>query len=80
MVVEFNSTKGECTMVFTEKLQEEMKNHGYTIEKLAEELGKSRTCVFNKIHNKTEFTASEVNKISRVLKLTRSSTQSIFFA
>ena len=39
-------------MVDTKMLQEEMKNHGYTIDKLATELGKSRTCIFNKIHNK----------------------------
>lgn len=80
MVVELNSTKGGALMVFTEKLQEEMKNHGFTIEKIASELGKSRTCIFNKIHNKSEFTASEVNKISRLLKLNKTATQSIFFA
>ena len=67
-------------MVDTKKLQEEMKNHGYTIEKLAIELGKSRTCIFNKIHNKTEFRSSEVNKISRILKFNRATSNKIFFA
>ena len=67
-------------MVDTKKLQEEMKNHGYTIDKLATELGKSRTCIFNKIHNKTEFRSSEVNKISRILKINRAMSNKIFFA
>lgn len=67
-------------MVDTKKLQEEMKNHGYTIDKLAAELGKSRTCIFNKIHNKTEFRSSEVNKISRILKISRAVSDKIFFA
>ena len=67
-------------MVDTKKLQEEMKNHGYTIDKLAAELGKSRTCIFNKIHNKTEFRSSEVNKISRILKINRAVSDKIFFA
>lgn len=67
-------------MVDTKKLQEEMKNHGYTIDKLATELGKSRTCIFNKIHNKTEFRSSEVNKITRILKINRVTSNKIFFA
>lgn len=67
-------------MVDTKKLQEEMKNHGYTIDKLATELGKSRTCIFNKIHNKTEFRTSEVNNISRILKINRATINKIFFA
>ena len=67
-------------MVDTKMLQEEMKNHGYTIDKLATELGKSRTCIFNKIHNKTEFRSSEVNKISQILKINRATSNKIFFA
>lgn len=67
-------------MVNTKLLQEEMKNHGYTLEKMSVELGKSRTCLFNKIHNKTEFRSSEVNKIARILKMSRATTDKIFFA
>ena len=67
-------------MVNTKTLQDEMKNHGYTLEKMSAELGKSRTCLFNKIHNKTEFRSSEVNKIARILKLNRAITDKIFFA
>jgi predicted transcriptional regulator len=67
-------------MVDTELLQEEMRSRGYTLERIALELGRSRTCVFNKIHNKSEFRASEVNKIARVLRLSKAQTNRIFFA
>ena len=68
------------TMVDTKMLQEEMKNHGYTIEGLATKLGKSRTCVFNKIHNKSEFTVSEIYTIAKVLKIKGKKLDQIFFA
>ena len=67
-------------MVDTELLQVEMRSRGYTLERIALELGRSRTCIFNKIHNKSEFRASEVNKIARVLKLSKAQTNRIFFA
>jgi cyanate lyase len=67
-------------MVDTVLLQEEMRSRGYTLERIALELGRSRTCIFNKIHNKSEFRASEVNKIARVLKLSKAQTNRIFFA
>lgn len=67
-------------MVNTKMLQEEMRNHGYTIDKLAGEIGKSRTGLFNKIHNKTEFRLSEIDKISRVLKISKADRHRIFFA
>lgn len=67
-------------MINTKLLQEEMKNHGYTLEKMAAELGKSRTCLFNKIHNKTEFRLSEINEITRILKLSKAVSCRIFFA
>ena len=67
-------------MVNTKMLQDEMRNHGYTIDKLALEIGKSRTGLFNKIHNKTEFRLSEIDKISRVLKINKAERNRIFFA
>lgn len=67
-------------MVNTKLLQEEMRSHGYTIDRLATEIGKSRTGLFNKIHNKTEFRLSEIDKISRVLKINKADRHRIFFA
>lgn len=67
-------------MVNTKMLQEAMRNHGYTIDKLAEKIGRSRTGLFNKIHNKTEFRLSEIDQISRVLKISKADRIRIFFA
>ena len=67
-------------MVNTELLQEKMKNNGFTIEDLAIRIGRSRTGLFNKIHNKREFKSSEIHSISVALRLTSDDTNQIFFA
>ena len=67
-------------MVNTRLLQSEMRKNGYTIEALAKEIGRSRTGLFNKIHNIREFRITEINKISQVLKLKKTDVNRIFFA
>ena len=67
-------------MVNTKALQEEMRKCGFTLDSLAKEICKSRTCLFNKIHNKNEFKASEIHKISRIFKLKKVDINRIFFA
>lgn len=67
-------------MVNTKKLQQKMKKNGYTLESLAMEMNLSRTGLFNKIHNCSEFRVSEINKISDILKLKRTEMTNIFFA
>ena len=67
-------------MVDTKLFQEEMRKNGYTIEALAKEIGRSRTGLFNKIHNKHEFRISEINKITLLFKLKKADVNRIFFA
>lgn len=67
-------------MTNTKMLQEMMRSRGYTIDKLSIELGLSRTGLFNKIHNKSEFKLSEIESISSVLKLSKEKKACIFFA
>ena len=67
-------------MVNTKLFQQEMRKNGYTIETLAKEIGRTRTGLFNKIHNKSEFRATEINKISILLKLNKTEVNQIFFA
>lgn len=66
-------------MIRTDLLQGKMRERGYTIESLARELGRTRTSVFNKIHNKTEFSVGEIQTIKKVLCLSDPDALSIFF-
>ncbi len=67
-------------MVDTKELQLKMQKNGYTLESLAAEMKLSRTGLFNKIHNLSEFRVSEINKISTLLKLKKTELTNIFFA
>ena len=67
-------------MVKTNKLQGKMKEHGYTIQSLADEINVSRATLFNKIHNVTEFSAGEIMEIGKILMLNYVEIQKIFFA
>ena len=67
-------------MTNTKLLSEEIRKNGYTMESLANEIGLSRTGLFNKMHNITEFRISEINKISTVLNLKKRDMNRIFFA
>ena len=66
-------------MTNTKKLQGHMKENGYTIDSLANSLKLSATGLFNKIHNKSEFLASEIMTISEMLRLSLDDIQLIFF-
>ena len=67
-------------MIDTQKLQGKMREHGYTINTLAKEMGISNTGLFNKIHNIQEFVVSEIQLISKLLHLTKAEIHAIFFA
>lgn len=67
-------------MTDTKKLQGKMREKGITISRLAELIGCSDTGLSNKIHNRTEFVASEMDKIGAVLGLTLEEKDAIFFA
>ncbi len=67
-------------MIRTDLLQGKMREKGFTIDSLAKEVGKSRTTLFNKIHNKAEFLVSEVQTIKQVLSLDENEATAIFFS
>jgi hypothetical protein len=67
-------------MTNTVKLQGKMRENGFTIKKLAKNIGLSPTGLFNKIHNKQEFVVSEIQSIGLQLALTNIDIQDIFFA
>lgn len=67
-------------MTNTAKLQGVMREKGHTLLSLANEVGLSGTGLFNKIHNISEFSASEIKAISVALDLTKDDAYAIFFA
>jgi len=66
-------------VISTKRLQGKMKEMGITLDALSKQIGLSRTGLFNKIHNKVEFTATEIEEVGRILKLSASEVFAIFF-
>lgn len=51
----------------------------YTYSDIARELGLTRQGLWKKIHNKSEFKQSEIEKITRLLELDMETNSKIFF-
>ena len=66
-------------MTDTYKLYYKIKSGGIKISYLSEQLGLSRQGLANKINGDTEFYASEINKMSELLRLTPEEREEIFF-
>lgn len=66
-------------MTNTELLKEKIKKCGYRIDYVATQAGISYQAFYNKAENRTEFLASEIMKISELLKLTDDERNDIFF-
>lgn len=56
-------------MTDTYLLEAAIKKKGYSRASVAEELGISEMTLYRKLHNQTEFTASEIFKLSQLLDL-----------
>ncbi len=67
-------------MVNTEKLKAKMKDSGYKFEWVASQLNIHRASLQNKIEGRTEFKASEIQKLGELLNMTAQQRDSIFFA
>lgn len=67
-------------MTNTDLLKRKIDESGYKIAYIAECLGISYQALYNKIGNKTQFLASEIMKLSELLKLTDDERNAIFFA
>lgn len=67
-------------MTDTELLQSAISAAGVTVTWLAKEIGISREGLYNKIAGKTEFKASEVLRLAKLLHLEAAERDRIFFA
>lgn len=66
-------------MTDSEKLKAKIRDSGYRIRFLAEQLGISYQALYNKVDNKTQFLASEIMRFSDLLNLTPEERDDIFF-
>ena len=67
-------------MVNTEELRAIIKESGYKFEYLAGQLDITRYSLRNKVENITEFKATEIMKLSKILNLDPIKTDAIFLA
>lgn len=52
---------------FVERVYGRMKTRGYGLSKVALHLGISRMSLYNKLHGKTSFKQTEINKLTSLL-------------
>jgi len=67
-------------MTDTNKLEDLIRDSGYKRSFLCEQMGISGRSLSNKVNNKTEFTASEIFKLSELLRINCTQQQTIFFS
>lgn len=67
-------------MTDTEKLRAAIRDSGYKYSHIANELGLSTYGLQRKIDNLSEFRASEIARLVKILKLSEQESQQIFFA
>lgn len=66
-------------MTDTVLLREKIEQSGYKLCFVAKELGITYHGLLNKLHNRSEFRASEIKRLQDLLKLTNSERDKIFF-
>lgn len=66
-------------MADTVKLIYKIKDKGYKLQYLADQLNINRATLYNKIYNRSEFYAKEIQLLSNLLDLTGEERESIFF-
>lgn len=76
---EFNSTIEGGAFMDYELLNEKIRNSGMTIVSIATKTGILRETLYNRLSGKTEFKASEILRISKVLNLSEVDRERIFF-
>ncbi len=67
-------------MTNTKLLRSKIEDSGIKIAHIARKLELSRVGLYNKLNNKSEFTAREIDGLSYLLRLTRDERDDIFFA
>lgn len=63
----------------TNKFLGKMKEHGFTLDTLAQALGMSRMSLYNKVHGIREWRLREFSKVCELLDLSADEIQGIFF-
>ena len=66
-------------MTDTKLLRETIDSSGMSITFISNEIGISREALYKKISNTTEFKASEITKLSKILNLSNRARDEIFF-
>ncbi len=66
-------------MVNTRLLEETIRNSGMTMVAVAEKSGILRETLYNKLRGTSEFKASEITNLSKVLRLSTKERDDIFF-
>lgn len=66
-------------MVDIDALRKEIDDSGMTIVSIADKMGVNKYTIHNKLNEKTEFTVSEIEKLSDILHLTVGQRNAIFF-
>lgn len=67
-------------MTDVEKLREKISDSGLTITAISRKTGILRETLYNKVNGASEFKASEIAAISKVLQLSQEERDAIFFA
>lgn len=67
-------------MTNSELLKEKIEESGMTMVAIARKTGIKRETLYNKLSGKSEFTASEIVAVSKVLRLSVEEREAIFFA
>jgi len=67
-------------MTNTELLVEKMEETGMTMTAIAKKAGMERTTLYNRLKGKGEFTASEIVRLSTVLRLNKPDRDKIFLS
>lgn len=67
-------------MTDVELLKKKIDEQGYKLKFIASKIGITYQALLNKLNNDTEFKASEIGVLSRLLKLSARERDAIFFA
>ena len=67
-------------MTATQKFKDYMKERGYSVKTLAEQVGISHESLYQKIGNERAFKATEIMRISEILGMSTADRDEIFFA
>lgn len=67
-------------MTNVEKLKDKIKESGMTIKAVSEKSGILRETLYNRFNVNADFKASEIDSLTRILKLSEKERNDIFFA